>query len=49
MLISSNGVENVRWTEETKFINGDFYREEILKKYILNKDEFKRKANPYYF
>ncbi len=36
MMISYKGVDRIKWTSSGTWINGEYYRENILKKYVLN-------------
>jgi hypothetical protein len=35
-MISYKGVDRIKWTSSRTLINGDYYCENILKKYVLN-------------
>ncbi len=36
MMISYKRVDCIKWTSLGTWINGEYYRENILKKYVLN-------------
>jgi hypothetical protein len=35
-MISYKGFDRIKWTSSGTWINGEYYRKNILKKYILN-------------
>ncbi len=45
MIISYEGVEPIKWTSLATWINGDYYRENILKKHVLNDQRLKNDSN----
>jgi hypothetical protein len=36
MMISYKGVDRIKWTSSGTWINGEYYHQNILKKYVLN-------------
>jgi hypothetical protein len=48
-LITSEGFKKLVWTEGITWMNGEYYREEIIKPYILTNEEYKLKKNPRIF
>jgi hypothetical protein len=44
MMINCQGVQHVRWTCEQTYLNGEYYRENIIKPYVLSKSELKTTA-----
>jgi hypothetical protein len=44
MMIDCKGVQQVKWTYEQTYINGEYYQENIIKPFILTKTDLKTAA-----
>ncbi|KAL4478231.1 hypothetical protein ABPG72_016543 [Tetrahymena utriculariae] len=42
MIISYEGVEHIKWTSSVPWINGEYYRNNILKRYIINDERLQK-------
>jgi hypothetical protein len=45
MIISYKGVDRIKSTSSGTWINGEYYRENILKKYVLNNWRLKKDSD----
>ncbi len=45
MMISYDGIEKIKWMQSQTWINGQYYRDKILKKYVINVKKLKRGTN----
>jgi hypothetical protein len=45
MMISYKGVDRIKWTSFATWINGEYYRENIVKKYVCNNGRLKNDSD----